>query len=137
MLPDSYFLPKSMICCARLIVKLLLQYIITFIILNKTRVANFYSTYVINKTLVAHQGLWPSGRGKVSLPLSPGFEPQRARLSPPRCLTCLLGLQGVQWVRELVVVRVSWLGHPGLPKKKKNPCSKLLLNITLHLSYYL
>ena len=50
------------------------------------------------------------------MPLSPGFE--RARLSSPRCLTCLLGLQGVQWVRGLVVVRVSWPGHPGLPKKK-------------------
>ena len=57
--------------------------------------------------------------GKISLSLSLGFEPQRARLSPPRCLTCLLGLQGVQWVRGLVVVRVSWPGHPGLPKKKK------------------
>jgi hypothetical protein len=65
-----------------------------------------------------HRGLWPSGRGKVFLSLSPGFEPQRARLSPPRCLTCLLGLQGIQWVRGLVVVRVSWLGHPGLKKKK-------------------
>ena len=56
---------------------------------------------------------------EVSLPLSPGFESQCARLSPPRCLTCLLGLQGVQWVRGLVVVRVSWPGHPGLPKKKE------------------
>jgi len=54
------------------------------------------------------------------LPLSPGVEPQRARLSPPQCLTCLLGLQGVQWVRELVVVRVSWSGHPGLPKNKRD-----------------
>jgi hypothetical protein len=40
------------------------------------------------------------------------------RLSPPRCLTCLLGLQGVQWIRGLVVVRVSWPGHPRLYKKK-------------------
>jgi len=30
----------------------------------------------------------------------------------------LLGLQGVQWVRGLVVVRVNWPGHPGLPKKR-------------------
>jgi len=58
------------------------------------------------------------------LPLSPGFE--RARLSSPRCLTCLLGLQGVQWVRGLVVVRVSWPGHPGLPKKKKNILVKIV-----------
>jgi len=65
-----------------------------------------------------HRGLWPSGRGKVSLPLSPGFESQCTCLSLPRCLTCLLGLQGIQWVRGLVVVRVSWPGHPGLPKKK-------------------
>jgi len=27
-------------------------------------------------------------------------------------------LQDVQWARGLVVVRVSWPGHPGLPKKK-------------------
>jgi len=44
---------------------------------------------------------------------------QRTRLSSPRCLTCLLGLQGVQWVRELVVVCVSWPGHPGLKKNEK------------------
>ena len=44
----------------------------------------------------AHQDFWPSSRGKVSLPLSPGFDPQRACLSLSRCLTCLLGLQGVQ-----------------------------------------
>jgi len=36
----------------------------------------------------------------------------------PRYFTCLLNLQGVQWIRELVVVRVSWPGHPGLKKKK-------------------
>jgi len=65
-----------------------------------------------------HRGLWPSGRGKVSLLLSSGFEPQRACLSLPRCLTCLLGLQGIHWVRGLVVVRVSWPKHPGLLKKK-------------------
>jgi len=75
--------------------------------------------HFVQDQVATHWGFWPSGRGKVSLPLSPGFEPQRIRLSPPRCLTCLLGLQGVQWVRRLVVVRVSWPGHPGLPKKKK------------------
>ena len=32
----------------------------------------------------------------VSLPLHPGFKPQRVRLSPMRCLTCSLGLQDVQ-----------------------------------------
>jgi len=51
--------------------------------------------------------------------MHPEFKPQRARLSPPQCLTCLLGLQGVQWVRELVVARVSWPEHPGLSKKKE------------------
>jgi hypothetical protein len=53
-----------------------------------------------------------------ALPMCPGFEPSHVRLSPPRCLTCLLGLQDVQWVRGLVMVRVSWPGHPGLSKKK-------------------
>jgi hypothetical protein len=38
--------------------------------------------------------------------MHPGFKPQRARLSPPQCLTCLLGLQGVQWVRQISV----WFG---------------------------
>jgi hypothetical protein len=53
------------------------------------------------------------------MPLSPGFESRHARLSLPGCFTCLLGLQGVQWIQGLVVVRVSWPGHPGLQKKKK------------------
>jgi hypothetical protein len=30
-----------------------------------------------------------------ALPICPGFEPSRVRLSPLRCLTCLLGLQDV------------------------------------------
>jgi hypothetical protein len=51
--------------------------------------------------------------------MHPEFKPQRARLSPPWCLTYLLGLQGVQWIRELVVMRVSWPGHPGLSKEKE------------------
>jgi hypothetical protein len=37
----------------------------------------------------------------------------------PRCFTCSLGLQDIQWVRELVVVRVNWFRHPVLPKKKR------------------
>jgi hypothetical protein len=116
MLPDSYFLPKSMICCARLIVKLLLQYIITFIILNKTRLANFYSTYLINKTLVAHRGLWPSGRGKVSPAVS---------YLPTGLARCSVGSGISCGVRKLTRT-------PRVTKKKKTPCSKLLLNITLH-----
>jgi hypothetical protein len=48
-----------------------------------------------------------------------GFESSCARLSPPRCLTCPLGLQDVQWVVGLVVVRTSWPGHPRKSKKKK------------------
>jgi hypothetical protein len=48
-----------------------------------------------------------------------GFESSCARLSFPRCLTCPLGLQGVQWAVELVVVRASWSGHPRKSKKKK------------------
>ena len=39
--------------------------------------------------------LLASGLGRVFLPLHPRFKPQCARLSSPRCLTCLLGLQGV------------------------------------------
>jgi hypothetical protein len=35
------------------------------------------------------------------------FKSLCARMSFPRCLICLLGLQGVQWFRELVVVHVS------------------------------
>jgi hypothetical protein len=31
-----------------------------------------------------------------------------------------LDLQDIQWVWKLVVVRVSWLGHPELPKEIKN-----------------
>jgi hypothetical protein len=42
------------------------------------------------------------------------FESLYARMSFPRCLICLLDLQGVQWFRELVVVHVSWLGYPEL-----------------------
>jgi hypothetical protein len=42
------------------------------------------------------------------------------------------GLQGVQWVRELVVVRVSWPGHPGLQKKqKKNVYSQTSITPTI------
>jgi hypothetical protein len=52
-----------------------------------------------------------------ALPMCPGFELSYVCLSPPRCLTCLLGLQDVQWVRELVVVRVNWPEHPGYQKK--------------------
>jgi hypothetical protein len=52
------------------------------------------------------------------------FEPQRVCLSPPRCLTCLLRLQGVQWIQGLVMVCVSWSGHPELKKKKKEPKCK-------------
>jgi hypothetical protein len=70
-----------------------------------------------SKNIIVYRGLWPNGLGKVFLLLHPGFKPQRACLSPLRCLTCLLGLQGVQWIRGLVVVRVNWSGHPGLSKK--------------------
>jgi hypothetical protein len=55
-----------------------------------------------------------------SLSLHSRLEPLYARLLSPRCFTCLLNLQGVQWVRELVVVRVSWPGHPGLSNNNNN-----------------
>jgi hypothetical protein len=51
--------------------------------------------------------------------MHPGFKPQRACLLPPQCFIYLLGLQGVQWVQELIVVRASWHGHLELYKKKK------------------
>jgi hypothetical protein len=61
----------------------------------------------------------PGGRRGLSPPAAPGFESSCARLSSPRCLTCPLGLQGVQWAVGLVVVRASWPGHPRKSKKKK------------------
>jgi hypothetical protein len=69
-----------------------------------------------------HWGSWPGGGRGLSPPAAPGFESSCARLSPPRCLTCPLGLQGVQWAVELVVVRASWPGHPRKSKKKKKMC---------------
>jgi len=66
-----------------------------------------------------HRGSWPGGRRGLSPPAAPGFESSCARLSSPRCLTCPLGLQGVQWAVGLVVVRASWPGHPRKLKKKK------------------
>jgi hypothetical protein len=60
---------------------------------------------------------WPSGKRDLFPSSAFGFDPLYACLLPPRCLICHLGLQGVQSVRELVVMRVSWLGHPGLKKK--------------------
>ena len=57
--------------------------------------------------------------GLYVLPLHQGSSFACARLLP---------LQDVQWVRGLVVVRVSWPGHHELPKKKnnkkKNYCQK-------------
>ena len=47
---------------------------------------------------VMHFRLWPNGHGREFLASASRFDPLCARLSPPRCLTCLLGLQGVQWV---------------------------------------
>ena len=39
---------------------------------------------------------------------------------PPRCLTCSLDLQDVQWIRGLIIVHASWHGHPNNNNKKKN-----------------
>ena len=66
-----------------------------------------------------HWGSWRGGRKGLSPPAAPGFEFLCARLSPPRCLTCPLDLQGVQWAVGLVVVRASWPEHPRKSKKKK------------------
>ena len=59
------------------------------------------------------RGLFPSS--------APGFELHCVCLSSPRCLTCSLGLQDVQWAVRLVVMRVNWPGHPRKKKKKKSP----------------
>jgi len=76
--------------------------------------SDFYSTYNLN--IFKHLRLWPNDERDLFPFSAPGFKLYCARLSPPRCLTCLLGLQDVQWARWLVVVRLSWPGHRGLPK---------------------
>jgi hypothetical protein len=68
--------------------------------------------------LASRWGSWPGGGRGLSPSTAPGFESSCARLSPPRCLTYPLGLQGVQWAVRLVVVRASWPGHPRKSKKK-------------------
>ena len=60
----------------------------------------------------AHLRSWPSGGRDLFLSTPPGFKPPCACLSPPRCLTCSLGLQDVQWAVKLVVVSASWSGQP-------------------------
>ena len=62
---------------------------------------------------------WPNGWRDLFFSSASGFKSHNARLSPPRCLTCSLDLQDVQWVRRLVVVRINWPGHPGYIKKIK------------------
>jgi len=42
----------------------------------------------------------------------PGFDPLCARLSPPRCLTCSWACRMFSGPWGIVVVRVSWPGHP-------------------------
>jgi hypothetical protein len=46
-----------------------------------------------------------------------GFDPFYTCMSSSRCFICPLSLHGVQWIRGLVVVHVSWPGYPGLKKK--------------------
>ena len=64
-----------------------------------------------------HLRLWPE-RDLFSF-FTSGFKFYCACLSFPRCLTCLLDLQDVQWIRKLVVVCVSWPGYSSYLKKKK------------------
>jgi hypothetical protein len=42
----------------------------------------------------------------------PRFDPLCARLSPPRCLTCSWACRMSSGLWGIVVVRVSWPGHP-------------------------
>jgi hypothetical protein len=49
----------------------------------------------------------------------PEFDPLCARLSPPRCLTCSWACRMSSGPWRIVVVRVSWPGHPTWIKKKK------------------
>jgi hypothetical protein len=48
-----------------------------------------------------------------------GFDPLRARLSPPRCLTCSWACRMSSGPWGIVVVCLSWPGHPTWIKKKK------------------
>jgi len=50
----------------------------------------------------------------------PEFDPLCARLSPSRCLTCSWACRMSSGPWRIVVVRVSWPGHPTWIKKKKN-----------------
>jgi hypothetical protein len=52
--------------------------------------------------------------------LHPSFESLCACLLFLQCFTCLQSLQGIQWIQELVVMRVSWSRHPRLKKKNYN-----------------
>ena len=78
---------------------------------------------------LSHGDLWPSGLDKNFLSLHSRFKSQ-PYLSFPWCLICLLGLQGIQWVRELVVVCVSWPEHPGLYIYKKKNLANFLILLT-------
>jgi len=67
--------------------------------------------HTISSKADMHLGSWPDGGRGLFSPAAPGFESLFACLSSPRCFTCLLGLQGVQLIVGLVVVRASWPGH--------------------------
>jgi hypothetical protein len=78
-----------------------------------------------------HLRLWSNGRRDLFSFFIPGFKFYCACLSSPRCLTCSLSLQNIQWAWELVVslqdiqwawelvvMLVNWSEHLGLSKKK-------------------
>lgn len=52
--------------------------------------------------------------------LPPEFKFQHIYLLFLRYFIYLLGLQGIEWIQKLIVVCMSWPGHPGYQKKKKD-----------------
>jgi hypothetical protein len=58
-----------------------------------------------------------------------GFDPLRARLSLPRCLTYSWACRMSSGPWGIVVVCVSWPGHPTWIKKKKNSVTTVLMEL--------
>uniref|UniRef100_A0A6N2NEN5 Uncharacterized protein n=1 Tax=Salix viminalis TaxID=40686 RepID=A0A6N2NEN5_SALVM len=61
----------------------------------------------------------------------PRFKPCQARLSSPRYLTCLLGLQNVQWTRGFIRSQRSFANKSYMPPFREED-SEGKLGITIH-----
>jgi len=84
----------------------------------KFRIVRFHSSFELIHSTV--NKIWPTctwgpsccgHRVTCSAP-RPGFDPLYARLSPPRCLTSSWACRMSSGPWGIVVVRVSWPGHP-------------------------